>query len=78
MPKMAERDARAFEIVSAEAVARVLAGDVDGAAQLIDVALSLAPPGNAAWLLPVEPIFSVVTHPAAWASALARLRHRAV
>jgi len=64
--------------VSVEAVSRVLAGDIDGAAQLIDAALSFAPPGNAAWLLPVEPVFSVVTRPAAWASALARLRNRAV
>ena len=76
--RTSEEGATAFEIVSAQAVEHVLAGNHDRAAQLIDAALTFAPPGNAAWLLPVEPILSVAAHPPAWANALARLRHRAV
>jgi len=41
------------------------------------VALAFAPPGNAAWLLPVEPVFHVSRAPESWAAALARLRSRA-
>lgn len=77
-PRTAEEGATALEIVSAHAVERVLAGKHDEAARLIDGALALAPAGNAAWLLPVEPILSAATRPEVWAGALARLRGRAV
>jgi len=47
------------------------------AASLIDRALADAPPGNAGWLLPLEPLLAVPANPELWAPALARLRIRA-
>ena len=41
------------------------------------LALTDAPPGNAGWLLPVEPLLNVRANPDAWAAALSRLRARA-
>jgi hypothetical protein len=76
--RTADEGATAFEMVSAQAAEHVLAGEYELAAQLIDAALALAPSGNAAWLLPVEPLFSVATRPTIWSTALARLRQRAV
>lgn len=65
----------------AEAVARAVhltgIGDVAGAARGVEQALSAAPPGPAAWIVPVEPLLRVTAHPDAWARALARLRARA-
>jgi len=77
-PRTADEGATAFEMVSVQAAEHVLAGEYEQAAQLIDAALTIAPPGNAAWLLPVEPLFAVATRPTIWSTALARLRHRAV
>jgi DNA-binding winged helix-turn-helix (wHTH) protein len=73
-----EEGATAIEVVTARAAERALAGDYDQAGQLIDGALAFAPPGNAAWFLPVEPVFAVSARPNAWSSALARLRQRAL
>jgi hypothetical protein len=56
----------------------VLAGAPAAAAQLIDDALLEAPPGNAGWLLPVEPLLRPSACPETWTRPLARLRHRAV
>jgi DNA-binding winged helix-turn-helix (wHTH) protein len=47
------------------------------AARRLDAALSGAPPGQAAWLLPVEPLLDVSAAPDLWAPVLARLRTRA-
>jgi DNA-binding winged helix-turn-helix (wHTH) protein/Flp pilus assembly protein TadD len=59
-------------------VARLaLTGDEASAARLLDQALAAAPPGNAGWLLPVEPLLNVAATPEIWASVLARLRTRA-
>lgn len=55
----------------------VLGGAHKEAARLIDGALADARPGNAGWLIPVEPLLNVRANPAAWAPALARLRTRA-
>ena len=56
----------------------VLAGDVDGAAHVVDAALASAPPGTSdGWLLPVEPLLDVASNPATWNSPLGRLRARA-
>ena len=60
------------------AIALDLLGQTAFAAQLIDGALAVAPPGNAGWLLPVEPLLNVSGNPGAWAAALARLQSRAV
>ena len=55
----------------------VVAGAHADAARLVDDALAQAPDGNAGWLLPIEPLLHVSTHPDLWARALARLRNRA-
>jgi len=61
----------------ARAIALVLADKHDVAAALVDEALALAPPGNAGWILPIEPLLHVSAHAGIWAAALARLRSRA-
>jgi len=43
----------------------------------MDAALNAAPPGNAGWLVPVEPLLNVSGNPEQWGSVLARLRARA-
>ena len=59
------------------AIALALAGKHADAASIVDEALAEAPPGNAGWLLPVEPILHIAAHPDVWGAALARLRTRA-
>ena len=59
------------------AIALAFAGKHSDAASIVDEALAEAPPGNAGWLLPVEPMLRVSAHPDIWAPALARLRARA-
>lgn len=59
------------------AVELVLSGAHAEAARLVADALADAPPGNAAWLLPVEPLLRVNADPTAWAPALSRLAARA-
>ena len=61
----------------ARAVALVAAGDADGAAQVVEAALSSAPAGNAGWLVPIEPLLKVQSSRAAWAPVLGVLRVRA-
>ena len=59
------------------AIRLTLQGSPDAAADLVDQALVAAPPGNAAWVLPVEPLLNVAAQPQLWAGALSRLRARA-
>jgi DNA-binding winged helix-turn-helix (wHTH) protein len=66
-----------IDAAMARASQLVLAGGHKEAARLLDGALADAVPGNAGWLMPVEPLLNVVANPAAWAAALARLRTRA-
>ena len=54
-----------------------LAGQHADAARVVDEALAAAPPGNAGWLLPLEPLLHVPTRRENWAPVLARLRSRA-
>jgi hypothetical protein len=61
----------------AHAAQLVVAGNHADAARLVDQLLSMAPPGNAAWLLPVEPLLNVAGSPAVWTDVMARLRTRA-
>lgn len=68
--------ARSFEGELAGAVRLVVDGASGEAARRIDRALAAAPPGNAGWLLPVEPWLQVWTCAERWASALGRLRAR--
>jgi hypothetical protein len=58
------------------AARQVRRGSPTEASALIDRALSAAPPSNAGWLLPLEPLLHVTSAPDAWATALARLRER--
>jgi hypothetical protein len=60
------------------AAERVLAGAHTEAARIVEDALSDTPPGNAAWLLSVEPLLQAADHADAWAGALALVRRRAV
>jgi tetratricopeptide (TPR) repeat protein len=66
-----------FETLMGTGIARALLGRSAFAAETIDRALASAPPGNAGWLIPVEPILQVSANPEAWAPVLDRLRSRA-
>jgi DNA-binding winged helix-turn-helix (wHTH) protein len=66
-----------LDAAMARASQMVLAGGHKEAARLLDGALADAVPGNAGWLMPVEPLLNVTADPAAWAPVLARLRTRA-
>jgi hypothetical protein len=66
-----------FETQFLSVVALNAAGNAALAAQVVDRALAAAPPGNAGWLLPVEPLLNVSSNPEVWASVLSRLRARA-
>jgi DNA-binding winged helix-turn-helix (wHTH) protein/Tfp pilus assembly protein PilF len=59
------------------AIALAAAGKHADAAAVVDQAFAAAPPGNAGWLLPIEPMLQVSAHAELWAPALARLRVRA-
>jgi DNA-binding winged helix-turn-helix (wHTH) protein len=66
-----------FDAAVGQAAVLVMAGDPEDAMRLVEHALTVAPPGNAGWLLPVEPLLNVASAPDTWAPALARLRSRA-
>ena len=59
-----ERTPRPVEAAMAGASQLVLAGAHDEAARLVDAMLAGAPPGNAGWLTPVEPLLNVSAHQA--------------
>jgi DNA-binding winged helix-turn-helix (wHTH) protein len=63
--------------VPARVAGFALDGQADAAARLVEHALAEAPPGNAFWILPVEPLLAVHARPDLWAPALNRLRVRA-
>ena len=65
------------DLAMCQAASLVLSGNSTEAARVVDNALAGAAPGNAGWVLSVEPLLNVAAEPAAWASALARLRSRA-
>lgn len=77
MPAAIRVSAPSFDAALAQAALLVVAGDVDEGMRLIDHALAAAPPGNAGWLLPVEPLLNVAAAPDTWAPVLTRLRTRA-
>jgi DNA-binding winged helix-turn-helix (wHTH) protein/cytochrome c-type biogenesis protein CcmH/NrfG len=77
MPAVTGVSAPSFDAALAQAAVLVVAGDLQGAMRLLDHALAAAPPGNAGWLLPVEPLLNVAAAPDTWAPVLARLRTRA-
>jgi DNA-binding winged helix-turn-helix (wHTH) protein len=61
-----------------QAAALVLAGQPDIAAAGVEQALDRVAPGQAGWLLPIEPLIHVGAAPEVWSGALARLRARAM
>lgn len=69
--------APSFEAAVGRAALLAVAGDLHEAMRLVDHALSVAPPGNTGWLLPVEPLLNVAAAPDTWAPVLTRLRTRA-
>jgi DNA-binding winged helix-turn-helix (wHTH) protein len=66
-----------FSLVLGRAGELVRDGAHEKAAHLVANALATSPPGNAGWLLPLEPLLHVTSRPAVWAGALAHLRNRA-
>jgi DNA-binding winged helix-turn-helix (wHTH) protein len=66
-----------FERALADATRHLFSGDRAEAVRTVDEALAQAPPGNALWLLPVEPLLCPAADPGLWAAPLARLRARA-
>jgi hypothetical protein len=67
----------AVDLAFCRAVHRCLAGHHDAAAGVMDEVLAAEPAGNAAWLLPIEPLLDVSARPECWVRPLARLRNRA-
>lgn len=61
----------------AVAVGASLRGDAVAAAGAIHAAIAAAPPGNDAWIVPVEPSLRVAAADEAWSGVLALLRARA-
>ena len=61
----------------AHALVLARAGKHVEAAALVEQALAAAPPGNAGWVIPIEPLLHVSAQPDIWVAALARLRSRA-
>jgi len=55
----------------------VAAGAHAEAARIVEEAIAAAAAGNTGWLLPIEPLLHVTTHPELWARALAHVRNRA-
>lgn len=64
-----------------EAIARAawlsFSGDVAGGVRLIAAALAAAPPGNAGWLAPIDPLLGIRYARETWTPILSMLRTRA-
>lgn len=69
--------ALSVEAAVCRAAQLVVAGAPTEAARIVDEALAGAAPGNAGWLLPIEPLLHATAHPDLWARPLAHLRNRA-
>jgi tetratricopeptide (TPR) repeat protein len=67
-----------IEFTIARAALLVAQGNPSGAAALVGAALAAAPPGNAGWTLPIEPLLSVGDAAEVWAKAVLCVRQRAV
>lgn len=74
---MAAAAPSSIEHAMAIAALRVSVGDTRAAAQIVADALAVAPPGNAGWLLPIEPLIDVRRDRDPWTPALTLLRERA-
>jgi tetratricopeptide (TPR) repeat protein len=70
--------AGSVEAAMAQAARCVLAGSHAEAGRLVESAIAASADGSSTgWILPVEPLLDIRSHPAEWAAALARLRARA-
>jgi len=76
-PPASGSSASSFDAAMFRAAQLALAGAHADAASVVDHALTMAPPGNAGWLLPIEPLIGVAGESTVWAPVLARLRSRA-
>jgi hypothetical protein len=56
----------------------VAAGDAHAASTLVSDAIDATPPGNAGWLLAIDPRRDVQSAREIWAPALAKIRTRAL
>jgi tetratricopeptide (TPR) repeat protein len=65
------------DVAMARAAVIAASGDQAAAVELVSVALSAAPDGNAGWLLPVDPLLNVQRHDTHWRPVLATVRGRA-
>jgi tetratricopeptide (TPR) repeat protein len=65
------------DLAVAHAARLVWVGDAPAAAAAFTSALAAAPPGNAGWLLPIEPLLGVSRARDVWTPALAALHLRA-
>ena len=71
-------DSAGIDIALARAASLVAEDDRAGAANLVQAALAPAPPGNAEWTVPIEPLLAVENDRAAWAGVLRLLGRRAM
>jgi hypothetical protein len=72
-----DREPVSIDLALAHAAVLVARGDASGAAAIVTAALEAAPAGNAAWLVPVEPLLNVQHDRTLWMPPLAVLRGRA-
>jgi DNA-binding winged helix-turn-helix (wHTH) protein len=73
----AEGSVLTVDAAMAQAACLVAQRNAPAAARVVDQALIVAPPGNAGWLVPLDPLLDVRRAPDAWAPVLQRLRDRA-
>jgi len=69
---------RTMELAIAHAILLVDIGETAKAVQLLLMALDMAPPGNAGWIIPIEPLLYVSRDPEMWAPVLSKLKKRAL
>jgi hypothetical protein len=74
---LANDSSAACDLVTPRAAVLVHAGGVAAAVAMVHDALRAAPPGNAGWQIPVDPLLRVWEDPGAWRPVLALLHVRA-
>jgi hypothetical protein len=67
-----------MDLALARAALLVAQDDTPRAVAIVAAALDAAPPGNAGWLIPIEPLLGVPHAHGAWRSVLSRVRRRAL
>ena len=69
---------QSLEDAVARAALLVARGKTADAAEMVAFKLATAPPGNAGWTIPIDPMLCVECRPEAWRGVLTKLRARAV